>query len=79
LIKACRKFGRFVTSGRHGVPEKITIAKSGVNTAATASYNADQDTNVEIRQIKYLNNIVEQVHRAIKRMIKAMLGFKAFW
>jgi putative transposase len=26
-----------------------------------------------------LNNIVEQDHRAIKRMIKAMLKFKAFW
>ena len=34
---------------------------------------------VEIRQVKYLNNIVEQDHRAIKRMVKAMLGFKAFW
>jgi putative transposase len=31
------------------------------------------------REVKYLNNIVEQDHRAIKRMVKAMLGFKAFW
>jgi putative transposase len=65
--------------GRHGVPEKITIDKSGANTAAIASYNADHDAAVEIRQVKYLNNIVEQHHRAIKRMVKAMLGFKAFW
>ena len=65
--------------GRHGVPEKITIDKSGANTAAIASYNADQDTDVEIRQVKYLNNIVEQDHRAIKRRVRAMLGFKAFW
>jgi putative transposase len=65
--------------GRHGVPEKVTIDKSGANTAAIASYNADHDADVEIRQVKYLNNIVEQDHRAIKRMIRAMLGFKAFW
>jgi putative transposase len=28
---------------------------------------------------QYLNNIVEQDHRTIKRMVKAMLRFKAFW
>ena len=27
--------------GHHGVPEKITIDKSGANTAAIVSYNAD--------------------------------------
>ena len=34
--------------------------------------------NVEIRQIKYLNNIVEQDHRYIKRIIAPMLGFQSF-
>jgi len=33
---------------------------------------------IEIRQIKYLNNIVEQDHRAIKRIVQPMLGFKSF-
>jgi transposase-like protein len=65
--------------GRQGVPEKITIDKSGANTAAIISYNANHDADVEIRQVKYLNNIVEQNHLAIKRMVRAMLGFKAFW
>jgi putative transposase len=65
--------------GRHGIPEKITIDKSGANTTAIVSYNADHGTAVEVRQVKYLNNIVEQDHRAIKRMVRAMLGFKAFW
>ena len=32
-----------------------------------------------IRQSKYLNNIIEQDHRAVKRVIKPMLGFKSFW
>jgi len=31
-----------------------------------------------VRQIKYLNNIVEQDHRSIKRITKLMMGFKAF-
>ena len=63
---------------RHGVPGTITIDKSGANTAAIVSYNAEQDADVEIRQVKYLNNIVEQDHRAIKRLARPMLGFKAF-
>jgi hypothetical protein len=32
----------------------------------------------KIRQVKYLNNVVEQDHRAIKRIIRPMLGFKDF-
>jgi transposase-like protein len=62
---------------RHGEPEKITIDKSGANTAAINSYNVDHETGIEIRQCKYLNNIVEQDHRAIKRIIRPMLGFKS--
>ena len=62
----------------HGVPEKITIDKSGANTAAIASIQADSGLAIEIRQSKYLNNIVEQDHRAIKRITRPMLGFKSF-
>ena len=65
--------------GRHGVPAKITIDKSGANVAAIESYNADHNAEIETRQGKYLNNIVEQDHRAIKRMTRPMLGFKSFW
>ena len=32
----------------------------------------------DLRQVKYLNNIVEQDHRAIKRIVRPMLGFKSF-
>jgi putative transposase len=32
----------------------------------------------QIRQVKYLNNIVEQDHRSIKRQIRRTLGFKSF-
>lgn len=33
---------------------------------------------VELRQNKYLNNIVEQDHREIKRLVKPGMGFKSF-
>ena len=63
----------------HGVPEKITIDKSGANTAAIESVKTDACVDILMRQKKYLNNIVEQDHRAIKRITRSMLGFKSFW
>ena len=44
---------------RNGTPEKITIDKSGADTAAIESHNAEHEAGIEIRQVKYLNNIVE--------------------
>jgi putative transposase len=63
---------------RHGVPGKITIDGSAANEAAIKSYNAEHGTAIIIRKRKYLNNIVEQDHRAVKRVTRPMLGFKAF-
>jgi transposase-like protein len=63
----------------HDVPEKITIDKSGANTAAIESVKADACIDILMRQNKYLNNIVEQDHRAIKRITQPMRGFKSFW
>ena len=62
----------------HGVPETITIDKSGANTAAIEGMRADSGADIKLRQSKYLNNIVEQDHRAIKRIVRPMLGFKSF-
>ena len=63
----------------HGLPEKITIDKSGANTAAIKSVNEDACLDIELRQSKYLNNLIEQDHRAVKRITDPMLGFKSFW
>jgi putative transposase len=41
-----------------GTPEKITIDKSGANTAAIEEYNTDNEASIELRQVKYLNNVV---------------------
>ncbi|QIP94529.1 transposase (plasmid) [Serratia fonticola] len=64
----------------HGEPEVVTIDKSGANTAALAMLNADKpyEEAIIIRQSKYLNNLVEQDHRNIKRRTRSMLGFKSF-
>jgi len=65
--------------GQHGLPSLINIDKSGANTAGIEDYNdAHEGVEIEIRRCKYLNNIVEQDHRIIKRRIRPMLGFKSF-
>jgi putative transposase len=71
---------RFLTKAirRNGVPETITIDGSEANEAAIKSYNQEHGTTISIRQVKYLNNIVEQDHRGVKRITRPMLGFKAF-
>ena len=64
--------------GQNGTREKITIDKSGANTAAIECYNAEHEAGIEIRQVEYPNNILEQDHRATKRQVRPMLGFKSF-
>ena len=73
--------------GSNGVPEKVTMDKSGANKAGMNTINVHLALlfllggpflQIEIRQIKYLNNIVEQDHRFIKKVTKPMKGFKSF-
>ena len=76
LAAARRFFERAIEL--HGVPKTITIDKSGANTVAIEGIRADSGADIQLRQSKYLNNIVEQDHRAIKRLVRPMLGFKSF-
>ncbi len=63
---------------RHGVPETITIDGSAAHAAAIKRYHEEHGTAIAIRKVKYLNNIVEQDHRGVKRVTRPMLGFKSF-
>lgn len=63
---------------QNGVRETVTIDKNGANLAALHAINAERERSIRIRQANYLGNVVEQDHRAIKRRIRPMLGFKSF-
>jgi putative transposase len=54
------------------------VDKSGANEAALEALNAKGPTPIKVRQNKYLNNIIEQDHRAVKHIIKPVMGFKDF-
>ncbi len=62
----------------NGRPELINIDKSGSNKHAIRVYNKRSLAKIETRQCKYLNNIVEQNHRFVKKRITRGLGFKEF-
>ena len=63
---------------QNGEPETVTIDRSGANLAALEAINAERETPIKIRQSKYLNNIIEQDHRVIRRRIRPMLGSRNF-
>ena len=66
--------------GNNGKPRVVNIDKSGANKSGIRTINRDLLTvrKIRIRQCKYLNNIVEQDHRNIKRRISIDTGFKEF-
>ena len=59
-------------------PSLVNIDQSGANKAGLKQVNHDHHTRIKIHQCKYLNNIIEQDHRRIKRLTRPMLGFKTF-
>ena len=66
--------------GNNGKPRVINIDKSGANSSAILTVNKRSlsSKKIKIRKVKYLNNIIEQDHRRIKRRIRIMTGFKEF-
>ena len=79
---AARRFFKRAIS-TNGMPDRVAIDKSGANLAGLQAVNvirkfAGSGRLIRIIQSKYLNNMVEQDHRFIKRITRPTLGFKAF-
>jgi len=54
----------------------MTIDGSAAPKAAIESYNAEHDTTIAICQTTYCNHIVEQDHRAVKRVTRPLIGIE---
>ena len=76
MVSAKRFFDKAM--GANDYSDKVAMYKSGANKAALDAINVGCDVPILVRQVKYLNNIVEQDHRAIKRVTRPMLNFKSF-
>ncbi len=61
-------------------PRVINVDKNAAYPKAIADLKAAGilPVSIELRQVKYLNNLIEQDHRFIKRLVKPGLGFFSF-
>jgi len=77
--KAAKKFFKKALKTKHNqMPRVITTDKYGATEIAITEliYSSDISCTTTHRKTKYLNNIIEQDHRFIKKKIKPMLGFE---
>jgi transposase-like protein len=79
--KAAKRFLKKALQARHtSTPRVINVDKNAAYPAATDDLKIEKALleETELRPIKYLNNLIEQDHRRIKRLVKPGLGFGSF-
>jgi transposase-like protein len=79
--KAAQRFLKKALGSKHNqIPRAITVDKNPAYHITTHELKNDRTLpqNASLRQIKYLNNIIEQDHRSIKQIVRPMLGFQSF-
>lgn len=79
--KAAARFFRKVLGAKHTqAPRVITVDKNAAYPVAMDELKQDKTlkAEIELRQSKYLNNVIEQDHRNVKRIVKPMMGFQSF-
>ena len=77
---AKRFFKKKMTADHRRLPFTISVDK---NAAYPEAFSTSQDEKVlphdcKLRRVKYLNNIIEQDHRFIKKRVRACLGYRWF-
>jgi transposase-like protein len=79
-ITAAKRFFKKVLKHCKHMPSNITTDKHAPYKTAIEELKIEGvlGKNLSHRQIKYLNNIIEQDHRRIKRLTRPMLGFQSF-
>ncbi|WP_307838221.1 IS6 family transposase [Bacillus cereus group sp. N21] len=79
--KAAKRFFKKALRSFHvSKPRIIAVDKNPAYPIAIEKLKKEKSIpdGMQLRQQKYLNNIVEQDHRFIKKRIRSMLGFKCF-
>src|SRR5215211_2400690 len=79
--EAAKRFFRKALAQPHTVnPRTITVDKNAAYPKAGTEMKKDGELwrRSRLRQVKYLNNIVEQDHRRLKHLVRPGLGFGSF-
>jgi len=80
--RAAKRFFRKALKTTHNhLPRVVNVDKNAAYPTAIGELKAEETLTqaCELRQNKYLNNIVEQDHRFIKKLVNPCLGFKSFY
>jgi len=77
---AKRFFKKALAASQICKPRVITVDKKPAYPVVIQELKEEKrmPEGIQIRQVKYLNNIVEQDHRFIKKRVRSMLGFKSY-
>ena len=80
VLAAKRFFKKMMRADHRRVPFSINVDK---NAAYPNAFIASQDEKVlpldcKLRRVKYLNNVIEQDHRFVKKRVRAAQYFKTF-
>jgi IS6 family transposase len=80
VAAAKRFFKKLMRAAHRRLPFSISVDK---NPAYPDAFISSQNEKVlpkdcKLRRVKYLNNIIEQDHRFIKKRVRACLGYRAF-
>jgi len=79
--QAAKRFFKKALAASHICkPRVITVDKNPAYPVAIQELKEEKHMSegIQIRQVRYLNNIVEQDHRFIKKRVRSMLGFKSY-
>ncbi|MEW4153885.1 IS6 family transposase [Bacillus thuringiensis] len=79
--KAAKRFFKKALQSFHvSKPRTITIDKNPAYPVTLTKLKSEKKVplGTQMRQIKYLKNVVKQDHRFIKKRVRSMLGFKSF-
>ena len=80
ILMNCRALLTMMENSHHSTPRVINVDKNPAYPPAVEELKVESTLpeSCNLRQCKYLNNIVEQDHRFIKKRVNAMLGFSSF-
>jgi transposase, IS6 family len=80
-VSAAKRFFKKIMRAEHRrLPFSISVDK---NAAYPEAFSASQEARVvpkgcQLRRVKYLNNVIEQDHRFVKKKVRASQCFKRF-
>src|ERR1035438_3456283 len=78
---AKRFFQKALCASNHPTPRVINVDRNPSYPPVVEALKSEGtlQRRCRLRPVQYLNNILEQDHRAIKRRVRASQGFRSFW